>query len=201
MEPEHISCYELSLESGTPLANRIGTTNFPHRNSEHDRLFFLETSRTITSRGYIHYEVSNFALNRSYRSRHNLKYWKREPYLGLGPSAHSMRGMKRWWNIRDVNGYITRVNRTESPVESSETLSEEQVVLETLLLGFRNSEGLPLSVLHADENTTRITRDLLETGLLCENNKRIIPTIEGYLVADNLPLYYGPGITSTLSPR
>ena len=87
---------------------------------------FDMTARFLADRGYDHYEISNFARTSDYRSRHNLKYWRFEPYLGFGPSAHSYRDGIRWWNLADVDLYCRRLARGRLPEGGREQLSREQ---------------------------------------------------------------------------
>lgn len=190
MEPEHISCYELSLENGTPLKEHRGKLDCSRGFSEHDRQFYLETSRIITAREYLHYEVSNYARDFTFRSRHNRKYWIRDPYLGLGPSAHSMRGTRRWWNARTIVKYLDSVRFTGNGIEASEILTDEQIALESLFLGFRNTHGIPRSLIMSDQHNATITQSLVERNLLRDEGNYFVPTVEGYLLADRLPLDY-----------
>ncbi len=105
LNPDHLSCYQLTLEEGTPLAERCrrGEVVLPDESLQAD--FFCNTAEFLEENGYIHYEVSNFARP-GRESRHNRKYWNHAPYLGLGPAAHSFSGRERRWNRRSVNAYI-----------------------------------------------------------------------------------------------
>jgi oxygen-independent coproporphyrinogen-3 oxidase len=98
----------------------------------------------LKAEGYIHYEVSNFARDESLLARHNRKYWEHMPYLGLGPSAHSFDGRKRWWNVRSVKKYCAALEKGLLPIEGSETLTKDQIHLESLALGFRTRKGVDL---------------------------------------------------------
>ena len=104
--PEHLSCYELTIEENTPFASEFQKGFFALPGEETQREFFIRTSEFLEVRGYIHYEVSNFARGEEYLSRHNQKYWDHTPYLGFGPAAHSFTGARRWWNHRSVEKYI-----------------------------------------------------------------------------------------------
>ena len=109
---------------------------------EKQRKIFLSTSRFLQERGFIHYEVSNFARGKKYRSRHNLKYWRHIPYLGLGPAAHSFQNYRRWWNVKSVEQYCAALDKNNKPLEGNERLSPEQLELERLFLGLRNLDGV-----------------------------------------------------------
>jgi oxygen-independent coproporphyrinogen-3 oxidase len=142
--PEHISCYQLSLETGTPLHKEYAWQgiNLP---TEKEQLFFFQTTADkLENAGYIHYEVSNFARKDKFKSRHNQKYWRHAPYLGLGPAAHSFLGNRRWWNTSAVKTYLKEIAQDKMPVENTETLSAEQLQLEVLFLGLRTKAGIDL---------------------------------------------------------
>jgi len=181
--PAHLSCYQLTIEGGTPLAAmvRIGKARLPAEEEERD--FFLLTSRLLEARGFIHYEVSNFARPGSF-CRHNEKYWRHVPYLGLGPAAHSFDGARRWWNHRSLARYCEAA-RQDAPVEGSETLSSEQLDLERLYLGLRTRRGIRPGDL--PEASAPIVRELRKAGLLKVRGGRLCPSRRGYLVADSLP--------------
>jgi oxygen-independent coproporphyrinogen-3 oxidase len=185
--PAHLSCYQLTINDETPFGKRVkeGTLRLP--SDEKQRNLFLSTSQFLTERGFIHYEVSNFAFGAS-RSRHNMKYWRHVPYLGLGPGAHSFHDTIRWWNQRSVEQYLTALSKKEMPVESSERLSDEQLELERLFLGLRNIEGVKITDA-LDGSLNKISlKQLIADKLIEVHDGKIIPTITGYLVADRLPL-------------
>ncbi|MGH7674684.1 MAG: radical SAM family heme chaperone HemW, partial [Gemmatimonadales bacterium] len=100
----------------------------------------------LAAAGYRFYEVSNAARD-DRRSRHNSAYWTGRPYLGLGPAAHSFDGRTRRWNLAAWEAYRRAVAAGRSPVESEETLTEEQRALERVYLALRTDEGLAVTVL------------------------------------------------------
>ena len=187
--PNHISCYQLTLSNGTPLdrLRQEGRVNLPNDDTLAD--LFLLTSETLESKGYIHYEVSNFALP-GHLSRHNHKYWRRTPYLGLGPGAHSFLSPVRWWNPKSIDAYIERLLTDRHPFEGRETLSTEQAYMEMLCLGLRNQEGVKLVDLVPSSNAHLVAKELEMSGLVVRKSGRIVPTAKGYLVADSLPLRF-----------
>lgn len=142
-KPEHLSCYALSIEEGTPFFERQqrGALDLPSEDLVAE--MFAEASDRLDAAGYDHYEVSNYARGAAAHSRHNEKYWTGAPYLGLGPAAHSFDGVRRWWNVRDVRGYASSCRRGERPLLDEETLTDEQRRLERLSLGLRTREGVP----------------------------------------------------------
>lgn len=193
-EPEHLSCYELTPEPGTPIGDRCasGEDRLPDEDLRYR--FFMATSEYLETSGYIHYEVSNFARGNAFRSRHNMKYWNHTPYLGLGPSAHSFSGNRRWWNHRSLDRYCADLADNRRPLEDSERLSPDDVRLETLFLGLRTREGVSLDEVDGWSGDTgrepgkRILEQCLAGGLLEISNGRIRPTRRGLALADQLAL-------------
>jgi len=193
-DPEHLSCYQLTIEPSTPLGAkyRAGEVESP----DEDILceFFMKTSLLLEESGYTHYEVSNFAKGPEYMSRHNRKYWDHTPYLGLGPAAHSFAGNRRWWNHRSVARYIEEVDRRIPPIEKSELLTRTQLRLEALYLGLRTATGIDLR-----NFAERYSFDLLEEkrdilaamrdeGLITMDDTHIRPTRKGLAMADSMAL-------------
>jgi oxygen-independent coproporphyrinogen-3 oxidase len=192
--PEHLSCYQLTIEEGTPLAEqcRKGKVTLPGDAIQAD--FFLMTSRILAEGGYDHYEVSNFARRSDTQSRHNKKYWNHTPYLGLGPAAHSFDGRRRWWNTRSVDAYIRNLGKGRPPVFTSELLTPDQLRIETLFLGFRTRQGIHLgdfkirfgADLVAEKG--KILKTLRDEGLVEVRDGYLRPTHAGMAVADSLAM-------------
>ena len=192
--PEHLSCYELTIEENTPFASEVQSRNFSLPGEENQREFFVRTSEFLETKGYIHYEVSNFARGKEYLSRHNKKYWDHTPYLGLGPSAHSFNGTRRWWNYRSVEKYIASVEKGTLPLESFEDLTMEQRMLEGIYFGMRTRKGIDLKKFRKEfqidlEAEKGKTLSLLEEeGLITVKKGILSPTRAGLAVADRLAL-------------
>jgi oxygen-independent coproporphyrinogen-3 oxidase len=192
--PEHISCYQLTLESKTPLGVRYQAGEFSLPGEELQYEFFMKTSKFLEDAGYIHYEVSNFALETKYTSRHNQKYWDHSPYLGLGPSAHSFQGNRRWWNHHCLDRYLASINAGNLPIEETEILTMEQLRLEALYLGLRTKKGVSLrdfqNQYHYDLFTEKkeILDKLEEEGFISIQDGHLYPTQTGLVVADSLSL-------------
>ena len=143
-EPEHLSCYMLTYESGTPMEEDRQKNRFkPVDDGSVCRLFDI-TIDFLKSHGYMQYEISNFARSISSKSRHNRKYWSSVPYLGLGPAAHSFFEPVRRWNHYSIKKYIKALNDSIPPVEEKELLTEEQLMLEAVYLGLRQTEGIDI---------------------------------------------------------
>ena len=192
--PEHISCYQLTLETKTPLGMRCQAGEFSLPGEELQHEFFMKTSEFLEDAGYIHYEVSNFARGKEHTSRHNQKYWDHSPYLGLGPSAHSFQCNQRWWNHRSLDQYLAAINAGNLPVEETETLTMEQLRLEALYLGLRTKKGIFLQDFenryHYDLFTEKkkILAKLEEEGFISIQDGYLHPTQSGLAVADSLSL-------------
>jgi oxygen-independent coproporphyrinogen-3 oxidase len=192
--PEHISCYQLTLEAKTPLGIRYQAGEFSIPGEELQHEFFMKTSEFLEDAGYIHYEVSNFARGKEHASRHNQKYWDHSPFLGLGPSAHSFQWNQRWWNHRSLDQYLDAINAENLPVEETETLTMEQLRLEALYFGLRTKKGIFLqdfkNQYHYDLFTEkkRILAKLEEEGFISIEDGYLYPTQTGLALADSLSL-------------
>ncbi len=189
-DPDHLSCYQLTIAESTPFGRLREAGRITPLGEEAERTFFLLTSEYLTSQGYIHYEISNFSKGKRYFCRHNQKYWRHIPYLGLGPSAHSFFPGERWWNVRSVSDYCDRLTGGRSPVEESEQLSPDQAYLEWLSLGFRTKEGLDAGRLLEHPKANKTLREIQDSGLVTWEDGRVVPTLKGFLVADSLPLLF-----------
>jgi putative oxygen-independent coproporphyrinogen III oxidase len=189
-EPEHISTYQLTPEEGTPLGNRVARGQVRLWGEAEAARRFLETSRMLEGRGYLHYEVSNFVRGETRMSRHNRKYWRQVPYLGLGPAAHSYLENRRWWNPASVAAYLDRLREGLRPVAGEEALSPDQERMESLLLGFRNREGVAMGQLRLDRESRAVLAYLKTSKKINRLKDRLIPTPRGYLLADRLPLFF-----------
>ena len=189
-EPAHLSCYQMTFEEKTPFGRMKAEGRIAVADEETERYFFLLTSRFLQEHGFIHYEISNFARDEASRSRHNGKYWRHVPYLGLGPSAHSFDGATRWWNLRSVKEYCRALDKGSRPVEGSEMLTTEQLRLERLFLGMRTRDGISLTDASIASSPEDVLSPLTQSGLVRLEDGRILPTVEGFLVADRLPLMF-----------
>ena len=192
--PEHLSCYQLTLAEDTPMGRMAAAGQVRLPDEETQREFFLLTARLLKERGYLHYEVANFAREEGCRCRHNLKYWTHVPYLGLGPAAHSFDGRRRWWNFSSVEKYCVTLNAGQPPVAGAETLTPAQIRLETLYLGFRTKEGVSLAAIREQPHGERILRELRQAGLVRVRRHRVVATAPGLAVADGLPLWFADGM-------
>ncbi|MCP4717550.1 MAG: radical SAM family heme chaperone HemW, partial [Deltaproteobacteria bacterium] len=118
--PEHLSCYQLTIKNDTPFQHLQENGAFAPASEAEEETFFLETRSRLAEAGYSQYEISSFARAEKLFSRHNRKYWQHTPYLGLGPSAHSFDGTRRWWNSACVQTYCKQLSAGRLPVEDTE---------------------------------------------------------------------------------
>jgi oxygen-independent coproporphyrinogen-3 oxidase len=192
--PEHLSCYQLSIEKNTLLEKELerGKFSIPGEGLQYD--FFIKTAEFLENSGYLHYEVSNFARGFKYFSRHNQKYWDHTPYLGLGPAAHSFLGNQRWWNHPTLHPYLAEIQEGRPPIQASEVLTPEQLRLEAICLGLRTRKGIQLKDLLENHKYDLLSEKkglltkLQQEGFLAIEDDYLYPTRAGLAVADRLAL-------------
>lgn len=172
--PQHVSSYQLSVEPGSMLARLAEKGVWSEASDEVCQEQYSALCEALASAGYHHYEISNFALP-GYEAVHNSAYWRHVPYVGLGSGAHSFSGLEggsvpgqsdvtrfgsgedsplskavRQWNIDDLHAYLEAYRRGDfSAIRDGETLTDEQMVLEHIMLGLRTSAGLPAGYLRS----------------------------------------------------
>lgn len=157
LRPEHLSLYLLEVHEGTPLHEQITRGMRPQPNEDLAATMYAVMIEKVCAAGYEHYEISNFCLP-GFASRHNTKYWRREPCYGFGNSAHSHDGARRRWaNERDGANYVQLIERGHSPIVERNTLSEGDVRSEAIFLGLRLMRGVDLQ-----DHLTRFGVDLRE---------------------------------------
>jgi oxygen-independent coproporphyrinogen-3 oxidase len=149
LAPEHVSVYLLEIDEGSRLGREVlqGGARYSAGAlpSEDEMADSYETAQEFLARaGYHHYEISNWAKP-GYESRHNQKYWRREPYLGFGAGAHSFSGTERWANAHDAAAYVSALQSGRLPVEQLEKVTAEQALEEELFLGLRQLDGIDVS--------------------------------------------------------
>ncbi len=179
LAPEHVSVYLLEIDEDSRLGKELlqGGEKYCARSvpSEDDMAEFYEMAQqALGAAGYHHYEISNWAKP-GYESKHNLKYWRREPYLGFGAGAHSFLGTERWANAHDAAAYVTAVQGGRMPVEQHETLTAERALEEELFLGLRQLDGIDLAQIERDYGVSLAARfDPLTSAGLVERHGSIV---------------------------
>lgn len=163
LSPEHISAYQLSIEEGSALAKMVADGRYVEASEEQCRRQYDILCRCLGRSGYHHYEISNFAKP-GFEAVHNSAYWRRAPYIGLGPGAHSLTGDIRSWNSqelphRSTDGSPATYSRT------SETLSLENIRVERIMLSLRTDKGLEAAELYSLADRA-VINSLLSEGAL-----------------------------------
>jgi putative oxygen-independent coproporphyrinogen III oxidase len=180
--PEHVSAYALTVEPATPLGRAVDSGATPPPDPDLQADMFDLACGLLGAAGYLHYEVSNWALP-GHECRHNLGYWERRPYLGLGAGAHSWRAGRRWWNVRPPQQYLDTVESGTLPLGGEERLDADAVRLESFLLGLRTAAGVPSDDVDRDR-----AAPFLDEGLLAERDGRLVLTERGLFLANDVVL-------------
>ena len=192
LAPDHLSCYQLTIHEGTPFGFRLARGKINELPEEAQAKLFLFTHEFLRDQGYPGYEVSNFARSTGHRSRHNQKYWHHVPYLGVGPSAHSFSGDRRWWNERKLKPYEARIDAGEKPIAGTEELTSQDLALEALMLGLRTTDGIELDSFRERygvdlrKSNEPLVERLAGEGLLKPEGSILVPTLAGLAVTDSL---------------
>lgn len=144
LQPEHISCYSLIVEPGTPMAEMVNSNQVVLPTEDADLAMYWQVIRELTAAGYVHYEISNFARP-GYLCRHNLNYWNNGVYLAAGPGAHSCLGSERLVNEADPTTWARLVYAGSTAVVQREYISKDEQMDETMILGLRLLDGVSLT--------------------------------------------------------
>jgi len=181
LQPDHISAYCLTYEEDTEFFLRHARGEF-RQDADADSEFFEVAMAILEHAGYEHYEISNYARP-AFSSVHNRAYWLGKDYLGIGPSAVSTVGMRRWQNVCDYRTYIDRILSGQSPVGSSEELTSEMKRMERIALSLRTRDGLSASEL---KHFAQQTNEFIALGLLRESDGNFVLTRKGTALADSV---------------
>ena len=189
LRPEHMSCYGLKVEENTPLWEYREAANLP--SDEIQAEMYLKTVAILQEAGYAQYEISNFAIP-GYESRHNLKYWLGEEYIGFGPSASSDFAGKRYTNYRDIQNYIRGVIKQDVPILSEcESIPPRERAGEYVMLRLRTVYGISpeeyeKNYLMPFEPLLKVILPLEAHGLFEQRNGNWVLTPKGFLVSNQI---------------
>jgi oxygen-independent coproporphyrinogen III oxidase len=184
LKPEHVSVYILEVDEksrlGAELLNGGKRYNAESVPSEDQMAEFYELAQSMLSAaGYHHYEISNWAKP-GRESVHNLKYWRRQAYLGFGAGAHSFSGTQRWANAHDAANYVSAMDGENLPIQSVEMITPEAALEEELFLGLRQLDGIDVSRIESAYAVNLASRfdPLASSGLVERNgsNVRLTPS-------------------------
>jgi oxygen-independent coproporphyrinogen-3 oxidase len=178
-----VSAYALTIEPATPLGRKVQAGMVPGPDPDLQADMFNLACEKLRDAGYGHYEVSNWASAPEFECRHNLGYWRKQPYLGLGAGAHSYRDGRRWWNVRPPGEYLEAVEQGLRPVAGEEHLTLQDERLEEVFLKLRILEGVPVTSVAGD-----VASRFMEQGLLRRRNSHLVPTERGMLLLNELVL-------------
>ena len=178
LAPEHLSCYGLKVEEGTPLYARREEAALPDDDAQAEA--YLYAASTLEAAGYAQYEISNFARP-GWESRHNLKYWTMQEYLGFGPGAHSDFGGRRFAAARDLRAFLAGEERlSEDASPNARERLEERV-----MLSLRTVRGLELAALgRPAEEAARVLQECRAHGLAAQEQGRWRLTPQGFLLSN-----------------
>ena len=192
LEPEHVSPYQLTIESGTAFDRAVARGTLVPPDEDVGASLFDVTQDVLTARGFDAYEVSNHARGDAARSRHNLAIWRGAEYLGVGPGAHGrvvLDGVRTATRgARGIGEYVGRVAEAGVGLDTADALSAREAAEERVMLGLRIREGVPLSVLAdlgRDPDSEPVTM-LLEAGLVRVHDGRLSATDAGRVVLDRV---------------
>jgi oxygen-independent coproporphyrinogen-3 oxidase len=188
--PQHVSIYLLEIDEGSRLGSELlrggGRYSAGAVPSEDDMAEFYETAqRELRAAEYHHYEISNWAKP-GFESKHNLKYWRREAYLGFGAGAHSFSGTERWANVHDAADYVGTVQGGQLPVEQQEKVTAKSALEEELFLGLRQLDGIDLGRIEREYGVALASRfDPLMMAGLVERDGGVVRLARDRLAVSN----------------
>ncbi|MDZ4289256.1 MAG: radical SAM family heme chaperone HemW [Prosthecobacter sp.] len=182
LQPDHISAYNLNYEEDTEFFQRLRRGQYLE-SEDRDAEFFYLALDLLEAAGYEHYEISNYARPGK-RSRHNESYWLGEDYAGLGPSAYSTVGGRRWQNVADTTRYIELLTMGQSAAVPGEDLTPDQRRTERFGLELRTARGLPLPLIQPASQSMLET--LRREGLLLVENGQVRLTRAGKPLVDSV---------------
>ncbi len=186
---QHLSLYALTVEEKTALAHQVkkGAVKMPEDSAYSQQ--FLIADALLTAAGFEHYELSNYA-KKGFHSQHNAAYWQGEPYLGIGPSAHSYNGTERLANIASNAKYIQFLNENKLAISEKEILSFSDTYNEYILTQLRKKEGIDCDFIaekwkiNIIEKYQNLLLSWQKNGDLLITENRIRLTTQGWLISD-----------------
>lgn len=190
--PEHVSVYSLMYEERTALTRMRDSGRIDETPEEESAAMFADITEMLDSAGYEQYEISNYSLP-GFRSRHNSAYWSGEPYVGLGPAAHSYDGLRtRRANAPDVRAYISRWLDGGGDAVTVETLTDDELREEMIMTRLRTRGGIPLEEFRrrfgalAFRSLLSASRRWVAAGLMEERDGALALSRRGVMVSDEI---------------
>ncbi|MDD5066749.1 MAG: radical SAM family heme chaperone HemW [bacterium] len=188
--PQHLSLYSLILDKKTPAAELYARKKEIFPDDEEMVKDYLYANHELKKHGFIRYEISNFC-KKGFESRHNLKYWRQLPYLGIGASATSTIEENRWTNVYHITDYIEKLKVNDRPVMKLEKLTPIKLFNEKVMLKLRLREGLPIKDLDSREkrmlgSKKGAIRELTRMGLLKSGHNRLTIPLKGIMLSNEV---------------
>jgi oxygen-independent coproporphyrinogen-3 oxidase len=194
---QHISLYGLTLEENTAMYAQVERGEIAAPDPDAAAAEYEQAEEILSGAGYAQYEISNWSLP-GYESRHNLVYWKRTPYLGLGIAAHSFLGNRRAANTNDLDEYLTCLKDGKLPPQSVEVVGEADALAEALFLGLRLNKGVDAGDIHSEFGIDLYNHfageiaELVSLGLLEREGSKIKLTPRGRLLGNEVFIRFLP---------
>ena len=191
LEPEHISAYNLIIESDTPFGSLHAEGKLRLPSEDTQSLMHSALEKKLAESGYVRYELSNYSRP-AYECRHNNKYWRLQPYLGLGPAAVSFDGALRTRNLPDLSAYIKSAANLALPPRESELMDSDKLRAEMIMMHLRLPEGLQCEEIKARfqfdilEKKRHQIESLLKSGHITLNDGCIKLTPEALFISDEI---------------
>ena len=188
LKPEHLSCYGLKIEEGTPLYMFKDSPFIPDDDVQAD--MYLYTVDALERFGYRQYEISNFS-RRGFQSRHNLKYWRGQEYLGFGAAAHSYINSRRFSFISDISGYSRNIMENKPVIATDEMISDSEKADEYLMLGLRTAYGISEAEYYRIfpckfDMLRELLQSYVKNGWMVKTEDRWSFTPQGFLISNTL---------------
>lgn len=187
--PEHLSCYSLTIEEGTPFARRVERGQLLPIADDMQADLMEDADRITRAAGVERYEVSNYARP-GFECRHNLNYWRGGDYLAAGCGAHGHKDGHRWWNERDAGNYVVKIQQEGAAAVGEEHLTPQQRLNEIVMLGLRLREGFSLQEtserlkIDAKRELNGALTELMESGVVVQRSGSLALAPEALVVAD-----------------
>ena len=198
LKPEHISVYQLTIEENTLLYQKVRKGDYIPLSDEEQLQNYWKINEILKENGYNHYEISNYAIEPAYYSRHNLNYWNYGQYIGIGPGASGFlynytgaganRIGRRWTNTKNIKEYFSILDKKRLPQTFTEDIDIKTVLKEFIMLGLRKLEGIEETHFHNFFGYSLFDAIKIESlqGFLEKNPSGIKLTHDGINVADTV---------------
>jgi oxygen-independent coproporphyrinogen-3 oxidase len=195
--PDHVSAYSLSLDAGSDYHRKAASGAFQTPDDDAVAELYDRGVERLTAAGFLHYEISNFAQPKS-ECRHNLNYWRRGEYLGLGPGAWSCIAARRWRSVPDLKSYCTLLTTGFPVIAEEEMVGPAEAALETVMLGLRTRNGILLEGIAGEFGSVLRDRLLAQAAPMIDQD--LLRAEEGRLFLTDRGMVVSNAVLRRLSP-